>query len=81
MVDTGRDGTDSYADVVGRAIQQESWIKTENSVSLGVGEGLKETTQPTPLQVYRNQRSGRILGLQSRKPNSQDKSGGSGGKS
>ena len=55
-------------------------MKTKKSVSLGIGEGLKETTQPSPLQVYGNQRSDRRLGFQSRQPNSQDKSGGSGGK-
>ena len=55
-------------------------MKTEKSVSLGVSEGSKETTQSSPLQVYGNQRSGKRLGFQSRKPNSQDKSGGSGGK-
>ena len=55
-------------------------MKTEKSVGLGVGDGSKEMTQPSPLQVYGNQRSGRRLGFQSRKPNSQDKSGGSGGK-
>ena len=56
MVDTGTDGLESYVDVVGRVIQQESWIKTEN------------------------QQRGRRLGFQSRKPNNQHKTGGSGGK-
>ena len=55
-------------------------MKTEKNVSLSTGEGLKEATQPSPLQVYGNQRSGRRLGFQSRKPNSQNKSGGSSGK-
>ena len=55
-------------------------MKTEKSVTLGVGEGSKETTQPSSLQVYENQRSGKRSGFQSRKPNNQDKSGGSGGK-
>ena len=54
LVDTRRDGPESYADVVGRVIQQESCIKTENSVILSAGEGLKEATQPSPLQVYGN---------------------------
>ena len=57
-----------YVDAVGHAIRQESWMNTEKNVSLGVSEGSKETTQPSPLQVYRNQRSGRRLGFQSRKP-------------
>ena len=55
LVDTRRDGSESYADVVGRVIRQESWIKTDKNVNLGDGEGSKETTQPSPLQVYGNQ--------------------------
>ena len=80
LVDIGRDGLESYTDAVRCAIRQESWMKTENSVSLSVDEGSKETTQPSPLQVYGNQRSGRRSGFQSRKPNRQDKSSGSSGK-
>ena len=49
LVDIGRDGPESYADAVGRVIQQESWMKTEKNVNIGTGEGLKETTQPSPL--------------------------------
>ena len=49
-------------------------------MSLGIGDGLKEVLQPSPLQVGGNQRSGRKFGLLTRKPNSQDKSGGSSGK-
>ena len=45
-------------------------MKTEKSVSLGVGEGSKEIVQLSPLQVYGNQRSGKRLGFSSRKPNS-----------
>ena len=55
-------------------------MKTEKNVSMGTGERLKEAIQPSPLQVYGNQQSGRRLGFQSRKPNNQDKTGGSGGK-
>ena len=35
LVDTGRDGPVSYADVVGRAIRQKSWAKTYKSLNLG----------------------------------------------
>ena len=55
-------------------------MKIEKSVRLSAGEGLKKVTQPSPLQVYGKQRSGRKLGFQSRKPNSQNKLNGSGGK-
>ena len=44
--DTRRDDLESYADAVGRAMHQESWMKIEKKVNLSVGEGLKETTQP-----------------------------------
>ena len=52
----------------------------EKNVTIGADEGLKETRQSSPLRMYGNQRSGRRLGIPSSKPNSQDKSGGSGGK-
>ena len=55
LVDTGRDGLESYADAVGRAIRQESWMKIEKKVNLSVGEGLKEMTQQNQCQVYENQ--------------------------
>ena len=55
-------------------------MKTEKKVNLSANEGLKETTQPNKSQVYRNQRGGRRLGFQWRKPINQDKSSGSGGK-
>ena len=41
----GRDGPESYTDIVGRAIHQESWMKTEKKVNPSVVEGLNETTQ------------------------------------
>ena len=63
LIDTGRDGLESYVDAVGHAIRHESWMKTKKNVNMGAGEGLKETTQPSPLQVYENQRSGRRLGF------------------
>ena len=80
LVDTGRDGPGSYVDAVRHAIRQESWMKTEKSVNLGAGEGLKEATQPIPLQVYGNRRGDKRLGFQSRKLNRQNKSGRSSGK-
>ena len=79
-VDIGSDGPESYVDVVGHAICQELWIMTENKVNLSADEGLKETTQQHQSQGYRNQRGGGKLEFQSRKPNNQDKSSGSGRK-
>ena len=55
LVDTGRNGLESYTDVVGRAIRQESRTKAEKNVSLGIGDGLKEVLQLSPLQVVGNQ--------------------------
>ena len=81
LVDTGRDGPESYGDAVRHAIRQESWMKIEKNVNLSAGEGMQGTVQSSPLQVYVNQQSGIRLGFQSRKPNNQDKIGGSGGKS
>ena len=49
LVDTRRDGPESYVDAVRRAIRQESWMKTKKNVNMGTGEGLKETTQSSPL--------------------------------
>ena len=46
LVGMGRDDPESYTDDIGRAIHQESWMKTENKVNLSASEGLKETTQP-----------------------------------
>ena len=39
LVNTGRDDPESYVDTVGRAIRQESWTKTDKSLSLGIGSG------------------------------------------
>ena len=55
LVDTGIDDLESYTDVVGRAIHQESWMKTEKKVNHNDDEGLRETTQLNQSQVYRNQ--------------------------
>ena len=34
LVDIGSEGPKSYADAIGCAIQQESWMKTEKNVNL-----------------------------------------------
>ena len=39
LVDTRRDGLESYTDAVGRAIWQESGAKTDKGLSLGTGSG------------------------------------------
>ena len=49
LVNTRRDGMESYADVIGHAIQQESWIKTKKKVNVSANEGYKEVLQPSPL--------------------------------
>ena len=80
LVDTGRYGPESYTDVVGCVIRQESWMKKKKKLNLRVDEGLKETTQQNKSQGYGNQLGDERLGLQPRKPNNQDKSSGSKGK-
>ena len=80
LVDTGRDSPELYTDAFGCEIRQESWMKTEKNVNLSASEGLKETTQPNQPQVYGNQQGGRRLEFKLRKPNNQDKLGGSSGK-
>ena len=37
LVDTRRDGLESYIDAVGRAIRQESWMKIDKGLNLGIG--------------------------------------------
>ena len=54
-------------------------MKTKKNVNVSASEGLKEVIQSSPFQVY-NPRSGRRFGFQTRKPNSQDRSGESSGK-
>ena len=56
LVDTGKDGPKSYADVVGYAIRQEAWMKTEKKVIPNADEGSNETTQV-------NQRGGEKFGF------------------
>ena len=80
LVDTGRDGPESYIDAVRRAIRQESWAKTDRGLNLGTGGKQKEVLQPSPLQIVGSQRSGGRFGFQMRRPNNQNKFGGSGGK-
>ena len=80
LVDTGRDDPKSYVDVVGRVIHQESWIKTEKKVNPSAGEGLNERPRMNQSQIHGNQRGSGRSGIQSKKPNNQDKSSGSGGK-
>ena len=63
LVDTRRDGPESYTDAVGHSIRHESWMKTEKNVYLSADEGLKETTQPNQPHLYRNRRDGRRLGF------------------
>ena len=63
LVDTRRDGLESYADVVGRVIRQESWTKVEKNVSLGTDDGLKEVLQPSPIQAVENERGSRMFGF------------------
>ena len=80
LVDTERDGLESYADAVGRAIRQDSWAKTDKSLNLGTGSAQKEVLQPSPLQMVGSQHSGGRFGFQARRPNNQNKPGGSDGK-
>ena len=44
LVDTGKDGPESYANTVGRAIRQESWMKTEKKVNPSASERSNEMT-------------------------------------
>ena len=48
LLDTGRDGLESYANAIGSVIRQESWTKNDKSLSLGIGSGQKEVLQPNP---------------------------------
>ena len=80
LVDTRRDGPESYADVVGRATRQESWMKTDKSLSFSMSSRQKEVLQSSPLQAVGNQRSGKKFQFQPRKPNNQDRMGGPSGK-
>ena len=38
LVDIGRDCLESYTDAIGRAIRQESWMKTKKNVNIGTSE-------------------------------------------
>ena len=80
LVDTGRDGPESYADVIGHAIRQESWAKTDKSLNLGTGNAQRKVLQPSPLQMVGSQRSGGQFWFQARRPNNQNKPSRPGGK-
>ena len=79
-MDTGRDGLESYANAIRRAIRQESWAKIDKSSSLGTDGGQKDVLQPSPLQIVGNQHSGGRFRFQARRPNNPNKPGGSSGK-
>ena len=55
--------------------------ETKRNVNSGTSDGLKEVIRPSQLQVVRSQRSGKRFGFQTRKPKSQDRPSGYGGKS
>ena len=55
-------------------------MKTNKGLSLGTSGGQKEVLQQSPLQIVGNQRSGGRFGFQARRPNNQNKPGGSSGK-
>ena len=55
LKDTGRDGPESCADVVGCAIRQEAWMKMKKKVNPSTGEGLNETIGMNQFQINRNQ--------------------------
>ena len=63
LVDTGRDGPESYVNAIRRAIWQESWAKTNKGLNLGSGGVQKEVLQPSPLQMVEGQRSGGRFGF------------------
>ena len=44
LVDTGKDGLESYANAVGHMICQEAWMKIEKKVIPSTDEGFSETT-------------------------------------
>ena len=72
-MDTGRYGAESYANAVGHAIRQESWMKTEKKLNSNADEGQNETTRLNQSQLFGNQRSGGRLGFQLKKSNAQHK--------
>ena len=73
LVDTGTDCPKSYADVVGRAIHQESWMKAKKKLNSNADEGQNEITHLNQSQVFGNRRSGGRIGFQQKKSNAQDK--------
>ena len=55
LVDTERNGLESYVDAIRHAIRWESWMKTKKKVNLSVGEGLKKMTEQNQSHVYGNE--------------------------
>ena len=55
-------------------------MKTEKKVIPSTDEGSNEMTRANQFQMHGNQRGGGKFGFQPKKPNNQDKSGGSGGR-
>ena len=55
--------------------------ETKKNMSLGTSDGLNEVMRPSPLQVMGSQQSGKRFGVQTRKPKSQDRPSGCGGRS
>ena len=80
LVDTERDGPESYANAIGCAIHQEAWMKMEKKVIPNADEGSNETTWVNQFHMHGNQRGGGKFGFQPKKPNNQDKSSGSSGR-
>ena len=52
----------------------------DKRLNLGTGSAKKEVLQPSSLQIVGNQRSSGRFGFQARRPNNQNKPGGSSGK-
>ena len=76
LVDTGKDGSELYADVVGCATHQESWMKTEKKLNSNIDEGHNQTTYLIESQLFKNQGSGGRVGFQQKKSNAQYKLSG-----
>ena len=63
LVDIGRDGSESYVDVVRRAIRQESWLTMDKKLNSNANEGLNETTYFNRSQRFGNRQSGGRVGF------------------
>ena len=61
LVDIGRDGSESYVDVVRHATRQESWSTMDKKLNSNADEWLNETTYFNQSQPFGNrQSSGRV---------------------